>query len=90
MLYGAMIGLDSYLNSLGEDGGCDEGPSYWFAAGGSVFDCLELLQNATNNRVNIYQNELIKKWRTMCTKRILVVNILSILPTLTQLSDQMV
>jgi hypothetical protein len=44
MLYGAMIGLDSYLNSLGEDGGCDEGPSYWFAAGGSVFDCLELFK----------------------------------------------
>lgn len=61
MLYGAMIGLDSYLNSLGEDGGCDEGPSYWFAAGGSVFDGLELIQSATQNRVNIYQNELIKK-----------------------------
>lgn len=60
MVYGSMIGLDSYLNSLGDDGGCDEGPSYWFAAGGSVFDCLELLQKATHNTVNIYDNALIK------------------------------
>ena len=26
-----------------DDGGCDEGPGYWFRAGGSLFDCLELL-----------------------------------------------
>ena len=43
MTHAAMKGLDAYLNSLGEDGGCDEGPSYWFAAGASVYDCLELL-----------------------------------------------
>lgn len=61
MLYAAMNGLDLYLNGLGEDGGCDEGPSYWFAAGGSVYDCLELLQKATNNKVNIYDEPLIQK-----------------------------
>jgi hypothetical protein len=60
MLYAAMTGLDAYLNSLGDDGGCDEGPSYWFAAGGSVYDCLELLQLSTNNKVNIYNNSLIR------------------------------
>jgi Heparinase II/III-like protein len=61
MLYGAMNGLDLYLNGLGEDGGCDEGPSYWFAAGGSVYDCLELLSKATNDKVNIYDVPLIQK-----------------------------
>ncbi len=61
MLHGAMIGIDAYLNGLGEDGGCDEGPSYWFAAGASVYDCLELLQKSTNNVVNIYDNPLIQK-----------------------------
>jgi hypothetical protein len=60
MIYAAMSGLDAYLNSLGDDGGCDEGPSYWFAAGGSVYDCLELLQLSTNNKVNIYSNPLIR------------------------------
>ncbi len=61
MLYAAMNALDLYLNGLGEDGGCDEGPSYWFAAGGSVYDCLELIQKATNDKVNIYDEPLISK-----------------------------
>ena len=61
MLYSAMNALDLYLNSLGEDGGCDEGPSYWFAAGGSVYDCLELLQKATADKVNVYNESLIQK-----------------------------
>lgn len=68
MVYGAMVGLDSYLNSLGEDGGCDEGPSYWFAAGASVYDCLELLQEATRNTVNIYDHPLIRKMATYVYK----------------------
>jgi hypothetical protein len=60
-LYQYMKFLDIYLNGLGEDGGCDEGPSYWFAAGGSVFDSLEILQSATNGRINIYDEPLIQK-----------------------------
>ena len=61
MIHTAMIDLDLYLNGLGEDGGCDEGPSYWFAAGASVYDCLELLGKATNDKVNIYDVPLIRK-----------------------------
>ncbi|AEE51428.1 heparinase II/III domain-containing protein [Haliscomenobacter hydrossis] len=61
MLHHSMRGLDRYLNSLGDDGGCDEGPSYWFAAGASVYDCLELYTGATNNKVNIYSEPLIQK-----------------------------
>lgn len=60
-LHTSMLGLDLYLNGLGEDGGCDEGPSYWFAAGACVFDCLELLESATTNKVNIYSEPLIQK-----------------------------
>jgi hypothetical protein len=52
--------LDAYLNGLGDDGGCDEGPSYWFAAGASVFDCLEEVRIATNDKINIYDEPLIK------------------------------
>ncbi len=60
-VYQYMKLLDIYLNGLGDDGGCDEGPSYWFAAGGSVFDSLEILASATSNRVNIYDEPLIGK-----------------------------
>lgn len=68
MIHGSMVGLDAYLNSLGDDGGCDEGPSYWFAAGGSVYDCLELLQKATQNAVTIYDVQLIKNMATYVYK----------------------
>lgn len=61
IIYNAMLGLDRYLNSLGEDGGCDEGPSYWTAAGASVYDCLELLGYGTRQLVNIYDHPLVQK-----------------------------
>jgi hypothetical protein len=60
MIHGAMLALDLYLNSLGDDGGCDEGPGYWNAAGASTFDCLELLGKATGGRVNIFAEPLVR------------------------------
>jgi hypothetical protein len=59
-LYKALQGLDRYLNGLGDDGGCDEGVNYWFAAGGSAFDCLELAQIGTNGKVNIFDAPLVR------------------------------
>ena len=61
MVHKAMLGLDLYLNGLGEDGGCDEGPSYWTAAGASVYDCLEILANASQQKIQIYDLPLIQK-----------------------------
>ena len=60
-LYQYMKLLDIYINGLGEDGGCDEGPSYWFAAGASVFDAMEMLKDATNGRIDIYKEPIIRK-----------------------------
>jgi hypothetical protein len=51
--------LDLFINGYPDDGGCDEGPSYWGRAGGSLFDCLELLYSATNGTVNLYRDRLI-------------------------------
>ena len=61
MLYYAMRSVDRYVNGLGEDGGCDEGPHYWNAAGGCAFDCLEWIAKGTNNKVNIFGEPLLKK-----------------------------
>ncbi|MDB5117317.1 MAG: Heparinase family protein [Mucilaginibacter sp.] len=52
---------DQYINGLGTDGGCDEGPIYWFAAGASVFDILNLLDDATAGKINIYAHPFVKK-----------------------------
>jgi hypothetical protein len=51
--------LDNFLNGYADDGGCDEGPSYWGRAGASLFDCLELLHQSSNGRVNAFDQPLI-------------------------------
>ncbi|GAB3930626.1 heparinase II/III-family protein [Mucilaginibacter myungsuensis] len=52
---------DQYMNGLGEDGGCDEGPGYWFAAGAAVFDVLNILDDATGGKVSIYKEPFTQK-----------------------------
>lgn len=53
--------LDNFLNPYPRDGGCDEGPGYWSRAGGSLFDCLELLHSASGGQVDIFERPLIKE-----------------------------
>lgn len=52
---------DLYINGLGEDGATDEGPGYWFAAGACMFDVLTLLDKATQGKLTIYREPIIKK-----------------------------
>ena len=52
--------LDQFINVYPNDGGCDEGPSYWGRAGASLYQCLDLLKRATNSKFDIYENQLIK------------------------------
>jgi hypothetical protein len=44
--------LDVYLNDMPKDGGCDEGPGYWNAAGAALFDALEILTEASAQAVD--------------------------------------
>ena len=44
--------LDNFLNSYADDGGCDEGPGYWGRAGASLFDCLDLLRDASAGKLD--------------------------------------
>ncbi len=53
--------LDRFLAGYGDDGGCDEGPSYWGRAGASLFDNLELLHSASNGQLNFYQAPLVQE-----------------------------
>ena len=52
--------LDSFINVYPNDGGCDEGPSYWGRAGASLYQCLDLLKRATNGKFDVYDNQLVK------------------------------
>jgi hypothetical protein len=60
--------LDNFLNPYPKDGGCDEGPGYWDRAGGSLFDCLELLQSASAGKIDIFDRPLIKEIGKYITK----------------------
>jgi len=53
--------LDHFLNGYADDGGCDEGPSYWGRAGASLFDCLELLYLASGSALNAFEQPLIRQ-----------------------------
>ena len=52
--------LDVFINEYPNDGGCDEGPSYWGRAGASLYQNLDLLKRATNGKFNVFDNQLIK------------------------------
>ena len=51
--------LDNFLSGYADDGGCDEGPSYWGRAGASLFDCLDLLDRATGGACNGFSMPLV-------------------------------
>jgi hypothetical protein len=55
-----ILSLDKFLNGYSDDGGCDEGPSYWGAAGALLYENLELLQKATNGKFNVYDDQLVR------------------------------
>ncbi len=56
----ALLVLDQFLNPYPADGGCDEGPGYWGHAGASLFDCLNQLYTASNGKIDVFHNQLIK------------------------------
>lgn len=56
----SMRHLDNFLNCYAPDGGCDEGPAYWGAAGASLFDCLELIEDMSGGKITIYDSELVR------------------------------
>ena len=52
--------IDHFTRIYHEDGGCDEGPSYWTVAGASYFDCLEILYDITGGYANVFDDPFIR------------------------------
>jgi hypothetical protein len=52
--------IDKFLNGYSDDGGCDEGPSYWGAAGALLYESLEIMKNATNGKFDVFEDPLIR------------------------------
>jgi hypothetical protein len=52
--------LDKFLNGYSDDGGCDEGPSYWGAAGALLYESLEIMKKATKGKFDVFDDPLVR------------------------------
>ncbi len=59
-VYQAMQLTDQYINGLGDDGDCEEGPTYWAGGPGCVLDVLDLLKSASNGRIDIFHASVVR------------------------------
>ena len=59
-----LLCLEQFVKIYAPDGGCDEGPNYWGAAGAALFNALEILYDVTGGKASYRGNELINN---MCT-----------------------
>ncbi len=52
--------LDKFLNGYSDDGGCDEGPSYWGRAGSLLYESLDVLKVATGAKFDVFDDPLVQ------------------------------
>lgn len=61
MVFKTLTVLDEFLNPYPQDGGCDEGPSYWGAAAASLYDNISMLNLASKDAfAYVYQDDKFK------------------------------
>lgn len=53
--------LNYFSAAYFDDGGCDEGPSYWSMAGAALYDACCLLYDLTDGYVNMFDDPLIRR-----------------------------
>ena len=53
--------LQCYYDGIPEDGGCDEGPDYWGQAGGSLFEFVYQLKEATGGMLDLFDDEKLRR-----------------------------
>ncbi|WP_030904958.1 heparinase II/III domain-containing protein [Streptomyces sp. NRRL F-5126] len=53
-------GLENYLEAQPRDGGCDEGPHYWWRAGASLFECLETITSLLGTDEGVFGHPLVR------------------------------
>lgn len=53
--------LDRFVGIYGDDCGCNEGPSYWGAAIGTLFDASEIIYDYTGSKIDVMGAPFLKK-----------------------------
>jgi hypothetical protein len=59
---------DIFVNQYPDDGGCDEGPSYWSEAGGKLIRFVHVLNGLTSNPIDWKSQKLIYNMGNYITK----------------------
>ncbi|MCZ4245530.1 heparinase II/III domain-containing protein [Pedobacter punctiformis] len=59
---------DNFINQYPEDGGCDEGPSYWDMAGGRLIQLMLILNQASEGKLDWSNKELLHRIGTYTYK----------------------
>ncbi len=49
--------LDNFTSGMPADGSCDEGPGYWGAGAGGLFEAMLLLDDLSGGKINVYNDE---------------------------------
>lgn len=57
----ALEGLDKFTNIYAEDAACDEGPSYWSAACGALYNACLVLFDMSAGKINAFHDPLMVK-----------------------------
>lgn len=52
--------INNYVNSLPADFGCDEGPSYWGASGGTLLSYCEILYDMTGGKYSVFETDVMR------------------------------
>ncbi len=55
-----MAQIDRYLEHALPDGACDEGPGYWRQSAATLFSSLELLYDATEGALDVFEDPLVR------------------------------
>lgn len=53
--------MDRFLNYIQKDGACEEGPGYWGAAAGKLYDWLQILYDASDGKFTVFGNDRIRR-----------------------------
>lgn len=66
--------LDAFTAVYHDDGGCDEGPSYWGAAGAALYNAGLVLKDLTGGYIDIFDDPLVKNMGEYAVKVVITHN----------------
>lgn len=52
--------LDNFTSGMPEDGTCDEGPGYWGAGAGGLFNAMLILDDMSGGKIDVYNDVMIR------------------------------